>query len=411
MLLTVLGLQWGDEGKGKIVDYLSKNVDWVIRFSGGANAGHTIVHNGKKYAFHLLPSGMLHENTKVLLGPGMVIDTEQLIKELIMLEDNNISWKERLFVSEKAHLVLPSYKKIDKMIEKKRKRKIGTTLRGIGITYAQKAMRLSTRVADAIHLDSSEVTKRSDKKFLSKHQQFLKSIAINHHVILDDITSEEHVLYEGAQGILLDADIGTYPYVTSGPTSLNGVYACGTPLGKQVDHIFGIAKVYNSRVGEGPFPTEYRPYEKDILDIVREKGHEIGTTTGRERRCGHLDIIALRHACRMSGTTTLVLTHFDVLDLFNDIHVCVGYEINNSVINYFPAHFSQLDTIVPVLKKLPGWDISTEGITDWNQLPQNALKFIEFIEMFVGVPVEILSVGPSREQTIIKNQFWRNFVY
>ncbi len=410
MIFAGLGLQWGDEGKGKVIDYLSKNVDWVIRFSGGANAGHTIVHQGNQYALHLLPSGILHENTKVLLGPGMVIDPQQLVEELRQLSENNINWKDRIFISERAHIVLPSYKKQDKSLEKKRKYKLGTTLKGIGVAYSHKALRISTRFIDVLNIENTEIVKRSEKEFLEKYKKMFTSLMINHNIILDNISEKEHVLYEGSQGVLLDPDIGTYPYVTSGQTSLNGIYGCGTPHGMPLDHVLGIAKVYNSRVGDGPFPTEYRSHEEELLKDIRERGHEVGTTTGRQRRCGHLDLVALKYACKMSGTTTLILTHFDVLDIFKEISVCVGYEVDNAVIDYFPAQFSQFGSISPVLKKFQGWNISTEDITDWKDLPDAALVLIRFIETFVGASVEILSVGPDRKQTIVKNDYWKQFL-
>lgn len=410
MIFAGLGLQWGDEGKGKVVDYLSKNVDWVIRFSGGANAGHTIVYQGKRYAFHLLPSGILHRNTKVFLGPGMVIDPQQLVKELAQLSENNVNWKERIFISERAHIVLPSYKKQDKNLEKKRKYKLGTTLKGIGIAYSQKALRVSARVVDVFNIENTEIVKYSDRKFLDKYKEVFTKLMINHNVILDNISEKEHILYEGSQGVLLDSDIGTYPYVTSGQTSLNGIYSCGTPRGASLDHVLGIAKIYNSRVGDGPFPTEYRLHEDELLKVIRERGNEIGTTTGRTRRCGHLDLVALKYACKMSGATALVLTHFDVFDVFKDVYLCTGYEVDNAVIDYFPAQFSRFATINPVLKRLAGWHVSTESIADWKDLPPASLAFIEFIETFVGVPVEILSVGPDRTQTIVKNEHWKQFL-
>lgn len=407
MILAVLGMQWGDEGKGKIVDYLSRNVDWVVRFSGGSNAGHTIVDEGRRYAFHLIPSGVLRPNAKVLLGPAMVIDPEKLAEEIAMLDQNNVAWKDRLFISERAHIVLPSYKKWERKVEKSRKSPIGTTMRGIGATYAQKALRLSPRAVDVLAIDGTEIRDRGDLKYFKQYKDMLSALMINHHAVLDTMTAQEHVLYEGSQGVLLDPDIGTYPYVTSGPTSVNGVYTCGTPSGQPIDYVLGITKAYNTRVGAGPFPSEYRPHEEKLLSLVRAKGHEIGTTTGRLRRCGHLDLVALRYACRMSSTTTLVLTHFDVLDALSEVQVCVGYEVDNSIIDVFPASFSRFSKIAPILKKLPGWNTSTENVTQWNELPKQALAFIDFIEQFIGVPVEILSVGPQRRQTVLKNDRWR----
>ncbi len=402
MLISVLGLQWGDEGKGKIIDYLSKEMDWIIRFSGGANAGHTIIVNKKKYVFHLLPSGILHPNVHVLLGPGMVIDPEELVKELDMLTACGVEWRKRVFISDRAHIVLPSYKEMDKKIEKTRKRKIGTTMRGIGVSYSQKALRLSVRVGDIEHKKEWGIKKKKDIVFLKEHASLFSTLKVNHYGILENIEEQERVLYEGAQGVLLDPDIGTYPYVTSGSTSLNGVYSCGTPQGRGIEEVLGVAKIYNTRVGEGYFPTEYRPHEEELLTQVREKGHEVGSTTGRIRRCGHLDLLALKYACRMSSTTSLALTHFDVFDTFSEIHVCIAYEIDNAVVNYFPSVFTREQKIEPVLKKMRGWNSSTKQMQHWNELPEQALEFIQFIEDFIGVEVKLLSTGENRNQTILK---------
>ncbi len=399
---VVLGVQWGDEGKGKIIDVLSPQFDWIIRYSGGANAGHTIVVGDAKFIFHLIPSGILHKNTKVLLGPGMVIDPEQLLKELRQLEENNIDWHNRLFVSDRAHLVFPSYKKEDEKLEKKRKKSLGTTKRGIGIAYSRKMLRTGIRIADVDEKDLLSLQNKKDLRFLQEHVDFLKSISINHYSVLHGIEGKQSILFEGAQGVLLDSDYGCYPYVTSGPTSINGVDAIGFPS-RDIDSILGVTKMYCTRVGVGPFPTEFAEQESDLLEFIQKKGNEKGSTTGRLRRCGHLDLVSLKYACKISGVTSLVLTHVDVLDTLEKIQICVGYERDNEFLEFPPSQFRQLNEVKPVLKSFDGWMSDCSGITNWNEIPTRLRELMDFIESYVQVPISIISVGAKRKQTVFKN--------
>ena len=404
MVLSVIGMQWGDEGKGKIIDYLSYQADWVIRYGGGANAGHTIVHDDKKYAFHLLPTGILHTNTKVLLGPAVVVEPSQLKEEIEMLEDNNVSTQNRVFISDRAHLVLPSYKEEDIKVEKNRKYKIGTTKKGIGIAYAKRALRTGIRVADIDDIQYSEISDKKDLHYIQEHAEFLKERSINHVDCLNNIDKNENILYEGAQGAMLDLDIGSYPYVTSGPVGLNGIYSCGVPH-RTLDEVLGVIKVYTSRVGEGPFPTEFTNEETGLRTFIQTEGNEVGTTTGRLRRCGHLDLVALSFAGTVTSITSLAITHIDVLDTLSSIKVCVGYEVDGKVVSYLPTALSEQMKIIPIYKTIPGWNKSTKAMTSWDEFPQELLDMLALIGDFLKVPVSIVSVGADRKQTIVKDNF------
>lgn len=410
MVIAVIGMQWGDEGKGKFIDFLSKEVDWVIRYAGGANAGHTIVHNTTKFSFHLLPTGILNPNTKVLLGPAMVIDPEQMCKELAMLDTHNIDWANRIFISDRAHLVLPSYKKEDEYLENNRKNRLGTTKKGIGIAYAKRALRTGIRIADIDDIENSDIVDPYDIEFIKKNTAFLHTMSVNHFICLDHIEKDENILYEGAQGTMLDMDIGSYPFVTSGPTALNGVYSCGTPHGK-VDEVLGVIKAYTSRVGEGPFPSEYIESEIELRKFIQKVGDEVGTTTGRLRRCGHLDLVALRFASTIVGISSLAITHVDVLDTLENIKVCVGYELNGQIIDYLPTSLTIQSKLKPVFKNMKGWQTDTSKLTKWSDIPQEMLRYFELIETIIKVPITMVSVGPERTQSIVKKNFllgWLN---
>ena len=399
----ILGLQWGDEGKGKIVDNLSESVDVVCRFQGGHNAGHTIKVNGQKTVLHLIPSGILHDNTKCLIGNGVVLALDALHKELKHLEEKKISFQDRFFISSACALIIPTHITLDKVKDKKES--IGTTGRGIGPAYEDKIGRRAIRLGDLNDLKSLKDKIYSLVKY---HNRLLENIyqhkphnaeeVFNHIVKFKDlhdkycvdsqktmykwIKNDETILFEGAQGTLLDIDHGTYPYVTSSSTTAGGV-STGLGIGpKFIDKIIGITKAYTTRVGEGPFPTELHDESGSML---AKKGNEFGATTGRPRRCGWLDLVLLKKAIFINSVTDLCITKLDVLDEMQEIKVCIRY-----------------DNGVPVYKTFEGWLSKTQGITVFSDLPDKARLYIKFIEEFVESNASIISTGPSRNQTIIR---------
>ena len=398
----ILGLQWGDEGKGKIVDALSEEAFAVCRFQGGHNAGHTIKVNGQKTVLHLTPSGILHPNVNCVIGNGVVLSLEALDKEINELIDAGISFENRFFVSSACALILPSHISIDKVRDKKES--IGTTGRGIGPSYEDKIARRAVRFGD---LGNEKVLREKIELLVSYHNRLLVDLYNQEPHEIDEIISkimsykhlhdkyckdtqgliydwvtkdDQSLLFEGAQGTLLDIDHGTYPYVTSSSTTAGGV-STGLGLGpKYIDKIIGISKAYCTRVGEGPFPTELFDNNGKML---AEKGNEFGATTGRPRRCGWLDLFALKKAVFTNSVTDICLTKLDVMDEFKSIEVCTDYQNDQ-----------------PVYKTFEGWKSSTEGITEFENLPLKAQEYINFIEDFVGCAVSIVSTGPSRDQTI-----------
>ncbi|MFL2726007.1 MAG: adenylosuccinate synthase [Gammaproteobacteria bacterium] len=398
----VLGLQWGDEGKGKIVDALSEQIHAVCRFQGGHNAGHTIKVNDQQTVLHLCPSGALHPNVQCVIGNGVVLSLEALAKELKGLEDLGVTFENRMHISNACSLILPSHIGVDKARDKKES--IGTTGRGIGPAYEDKVARRAVRFGD---LGDSKVLKEKVTTLVNYHNKVLenlynvepysiekilleldsfKYLYDNYSSDVQDIvykwSKEGHsILFEGAQGSLLDIDHGTYPYVTSSNTTAGGV-STGIGVGpKFIDKIVGISKAYTTRVGEGPFLTELFD---DNAEMLAKRGHEFGATTGRPRRCGWLDLVALKKAIFLNSVTDLCLTKLDVLDSFNSIDACIEYDNSGN----------------PVYKTFPGWMSKTEGINDFNNLPENAKSYISFIEDFIGCSASIISTGPSREQTI-----------
>ena len=399
----ILGLQWGDEGKGKIVDNLSKSIDVVCRFQGGHNAGHTIKVNGQKTVLHLIPSGILHDNTECLIGNGVVLALDALHKEIKHLEEKKISFQDRFFISSACALILPTHITLD--IVKDKKESIGTTGRGIGPAYEDKIGRRAIRLGDLNDLKSLKDKIYSLVKY---HNRLLENIyqhkphnaeeVFNHIVKFKDlhdkycvdsqetmhkwIKNDETILFEGAQGTLLDIDHGTYPYVTSSSTTAGGV-STGLGIGpKFIDKIIGITKAYTTRVGEGPFPTELHDESGSML---AKKGNEFGATTGRPRRCGWLDLVLLKKAIFINSVTDLCITKLDVLDEMQEIKVCIRH-----------------DNGVPVYKTFEGWLSKTQGITVFSDLPHKARLYIKFIEEFVESNASIISTGPSRNQTIIR---------
>ena len=397
----ILGLQWGDEGKGKIVDNLSEKVDAVCRFQGGHNAGHTIKVNGEQTVLHLIPSGILHDNAKCLIGNGVVLALDALDKEINNLQKRGINFNDRFFVSSACTLILPSHISIDKVRDKKES--IGTTGRGIGPAYEDKIGRRAVRFGD---LADKTVLKEKIKLLVGYHNRLLEELYDHEAHDIDEVFNEiikfEHlyekycidsqdlmykwisekksILFEGAQGTLLDIDHGTYPYVTSSSTTAGGV-STGLGIGpKFINKIIGISKAYATRVGEGPFLTELFDENGELL---ANKGNEFGATTGRPRRCGWLDLVALKKAVFTNSVTDLCITKLDVLDEMEKINICVEYDEDK-----------------PVYKEFEGWLSSTEGVTEYKNLPKNAKKYIEYIEDFIKCSASIISTGPSRDQTI-----------
>lgn len=419
--VIVIGAQWGDEGKGKITDLLSKSADIVVRYQGGVNAGHTVVVNNKTFKLHLIPSGILHPDTECLIGCGTVIDPQVLIKELDQLDSFNISTR-NLLISETAHVTMPYHRLIDQASEEQRgSHKIGTTKRGIGPTYADKSERTGIRVLDLMDAEGlRELLHRTiDYKNVILEKLYnlppLDSEAVideyleyadrlRPHVvdtslkIYDAIQRRRNILFEGAQGTLLDLDHGTYPYVTSSNPVAGG--ACvGTGVGPtMIDRVIGVAKAYTTRVGEGPFPTELNG---QVGELLCDRGAEFGTTTGRKRRCGWFDAVIGRYAVRINGMDCLAITKLDVLDELEEIQVCVAYEVDGVNCEDFPSNARRFARCRPIYKTLPGWQQSTADCRSLNDLPRQALDYLKFLAELMEVPIAIVSLGPSRDQTII----------
>lgn len=409
MNIAVIGAQWGDEGKGKIVDFLASEADVIIRFSGGANAGHTIVKDGKKYAVHLIPSGILYEGKTVILGIGMVIDAESLFKELRELETQGVQWRGRVFVSDRAHLVLPSYKEMDKKRDQERLKPIGTTGRGIGVAYADKSGRDGLRIIDMYDDYYLKVLQGEDREYLLKYRDLLKDMLIDLSSWVEE-KKPARMLLEGAQGVLLDLDLGTYPFVSSGISAAAGA-ALGAGIGpRRIDGVLGVCKAYSTRVGNGPFPSEFcSESDGDLGEKVRELGGEYGVTTGRPRRCGYLDLVALKYACISNGIDGLVLTKIDIYDSFEEIKACVGYDIGGVSYSTFPASIPMLDKARPILKSFRGWKKDLSACRTWDDLPNEAKSYIEYIEDYTQTPVTVVSVGQDRVQTIIRKDPWSRY--
>lgn len=406
MTTVVIGAQWGDEGKGKIVDFLAEDAEDIIRFSGGANAGHTIVKNGEKFTLHLVPSGILYPDTIVVLGIGMVIDIPALFEELETLESQGISWKGRVLVSDRAHVVLPRDREEDRNLDEGRRRPIGTTGRGIGVAYARKAARDGVRVTDIVSEDTFAELPEGEREYFAPYRERLARMACD---LTDRMVSHRtrRTLLEGAQGVMLDLDLGTYPFVSSGMSAAAGAVIGGGIGPGRIDRVLGVFKAYSTRVGNGPFPSEFRPErDGDLGERIRELGHEYGATTGRARRCGYLDLVALRYACLANGIDGLVMTHIDVYDTFDEISVCTGYRIDGRTVHTVPANILALERAEPVIETLPGWKRGIGDSKRYDDLPGKAQDYIRFIESHVETPIDIVSVGSDRDQTIIRRSPW-----
>jgi adenylosuccinate synthase len=404
--VVIIGAQWGDEGKGKIVDFLASDAQIVVRFSGGANAGHTIVLGGEKYALHLVPSGILYPDKTVILGTGMVIDPEALFKELEDLEAKGIDWKGRVLISDRAHLVLPRYRDLDREAEAKRAKPIGTTGRGIGVAYSLKASRDGIRLADIDDDERLVNLAEGDRAWLSRWRDRLLPLKIDVAAYLRQHRNTWR-LFEGAQGALLDIDTGTYPFVSSGMSCAAGAAAQGGIGPRSIDRVLGVFKAYSTRVGNGPFPTEFADDSPGSLSqYVRTVGNEYGTTTGRPRRCGYLDLVALRYACAVNSIDRLVLTHLDVYDALEEFEACIGYRIDGRMTEDFPASVRDLARAEPVLRTFSGWKTALGTCRTYEELPLRAREYIEFIEDFTETPISIVSVGSDRNQTIVRESPW-----
>lgn len=421
-VVALVGTQWGDEGKGKITDVLASKADVVARYQGGNNAGHTVVVGDTTYKLHLIPSGILYEGKTCLIGNGVVVDPKVLCAEIEYLHEKNIS-TENLFVSEKAHVIMPYHRVLDQLEEAERTNKIGTTGRGIGPAYVDKFMRMGIRMVD---LKSKEALERAldqvlpyKNKMLQKmydHPGFEKAELLEEYwgyaqtiiPLLADTSLLIHqareqgqgVLLEGAQGTLLDIDHGTYPFVTSSNPTAGGA-APGAGLGpNRIDQIIGVVKAYTTRVGEGPFPTEL----KDATgELIRERGKEFGTTTGRPRRCGWFDAVMLRYSVRINGLTGISIMLLDVLDALDEIKVCVAYEYRGERLEHFPTELDVLKECKPIYETLPGWKEDLTKINNYENLPILAKDYLAFLEKQVGCPIQIVSVGPRRDQTMLLN--------
>jgi len=422
--IVITGTQWGDEGKGKIVDLLAAEADIVVRFQGGNNAGHTMVVKGEKIISHLVPSGILQGKT-CLLGNGMVVDPKVLIGEMDNLEEKGIDvGPARIKISDRAHLIMPYHKALDNAREQKKgDGKIGTTGRGIGPCYEDRASRSGLRFIDLLDLKSFKQkvsTVMDEKNFILKN--YLSAEPLDPDVIIDDYSKYavrlaphisdvsiildeavkvgRQVLFEGAQGTHLDIDHGTYPFVTSSSV-VSGNACCGAGIGPGwISGVLGIVKAYTTRVGAGPFPSELFD---DIGDRIQVKGAEFGATTGRKRRCGWLDMVILKNAVRLNGLTGLAITKLDILSDLDSLKICTGYDYNGEIINHFPADLNILAACQPIYETLPGWSEDISGIRDRDALPPNTRKYLERIETLTETPVDIISVGPGRNQTIVIN--------
>ena len=419
---VIVGLQWGDEGKGKIVDILSKDADCIVRYQGGNNAGHTVVVNGKTHIFHLIPSGILHRGKTCLIGNGVVIDPEALLEEIKKLRQEKIEYQDRLKISSTAHVIFPYHKILDGLRESKRRLRIGTTGRGIGPCYADKVARCGIRVCDLSNPQTFAQKLRDNlaekneifrKVFCHKGFRFkdiyrkylaygrrLKPYVCNVPVFLSDaLEDKKSILFEGAQGTFLDIDFGTYPYVTSSSATSGGA-AIGTGVAlTKIDKVVGIAKAYTTRVGEGPFVTEFKA---PLMQIIRDKGREFGATTGRPRRCGWFDAVMAKFSVMINGASEMAVMKLDVLDELKSIKICTAYKYKGKVLTEFPCDLDVLTNAKPVYEGLPGWCENISSVRYYAQLPVNARRYLDRLQDLLRIKISYISVGSKREETIVR---------
>jgi len=428
--LVVVGSQWGDEGKGKITDLLSEEADIIVRYQGGSNAGHTVVIGDKQFIFHLIPSGILHQGKKCLIGNGVVLDPESLLQEIESLQKEGIEIDGKLFIDPKTHIVLPYHKTLDELKEKKRgKDELGTTKKGIGPAYLDKIARTGIRMIDLIDekllskkleinwkekneifnkIYGFKISNQEKIKFIKKYQEYgqlLKKYLMDVSLFLNQaIQEDKKILFEGAQGTLLDVDHGTFPYVTSSHPIAGG--ACvGTGVGPtKINKVIGITKAYTTRVGRGPLPTEM---QMEMEEYIRQKGGEYGATTRRPRRCGWFDAVVVSYAVRINGMDSIALTKIDVLSDLDKIKICTAYEYDGKLIKEFPASLETLQKCIPIYEEMEGWKKDISQVTNYEELPPQLKAYIHRIEELIKTKMVILSVGPQRGQTIIREKIFK----
>jgi len=425
-VITVIGAQWGDEGKGKVVDMLAEKAGMIVRFSGGDNAGHTVINSYGEFKLHLIPSGIFYPHTVCIIGNGVVINPAVFISELDQLNQRGVDTT-RLFISDRSHLIMPYHILLDGLEEELRGGKaLGTTRKGVGPAFTDKTARLGIRTGDL--LDKEILRERLQVVLEYKNTILTKVHGVNA-LSLDEVYNDycryaerlapfirettvmveealnkgERVLLEGAQGSLLDPDFGSYPYTTSSsPLAGGGCLGAGVGPSK-INHILGVFKAYCTRVGSGPMPTELKD---EVGNLIRERAHEYGTTTGRPRRCGWFDAVAARFTSRINGLTGTAITRLDILDTFPGIKICVGYKLGKETINYFPSSITALEQCQPIYEELPGWQAPTTHITEYDKLPSLAKQYLDRLEELTACPINLVCIGPRREQTIIKTSIW-----
>ena len=423
--VVVIGTEWGDEGKGKITDYLATRADVVVRSQGGNNAGHSIFFAQKKFALHLIPSGIFNPKIMNIMAGGMVINPKALAKEIDNLIKQEIT-DFQLYISDRAHVVMPYHLELDRLYESlKNENALGTTKNGIGPAYADKATRLGIRFGDLIHKDSlfrqvnnalafyNPVFETFGKNTFSPEQiteeyyiygQMFEKYITDTSILLDKaIKADKYVLFEGAQGTMLCLDHGTYPFVTSSSPTAAGVPLAAGIAPQYIKEVVGVTKAYSTRVGAGVFPTEF---EDEITKYIREKGHEYGTTTGRARRIGWLDMNVIRHAVRINGLTGLAVTLVDVLSEIKELKICIAYELDGKIIDYIPGNYDEYKRCKPIYDSFPGWDEDITQIKNFEALPENCINYLKAIEMLSGTKITVLSLGPDREQTVILHNYF-----
>jgi adenylosuccinate synthase len=419
--IAVIGSQWGDEGKGKIIDFLAAKSDYTVRFHGGNNAGHTIVNSKGEYVLHIIPSGVFNPNSIAIISNGVVIDLEILITEISMLEESGINLKGRLFISPRANLILPYHKILDEVYEREKgANKAGTTKRGIGPAYSDKVSYNGIRIGDLF--DENKLSEKLNTQILLKNKILIAfgeepldaneilNILISYkrkissyikepmNLLNSALDEDKQILFEGAQGIFLDNDWGTYPYVTGSNSLISSITSGAGVSMKKVESVIGVAKAYTTRVGNGPFPTEL---DNKIGEALRKEGNEFGATTGRKRRCGWLDLELLRFAAKINGYTSFAITKLDVLDSFPEIKVATHYLYKDKKISYEDLGIINMDDVKPSYVTFKGWSLPTRGITRYSQLPIEAKKYLQFIEEELGIPITIVSTGSRRNETIV----------